>query len=141
VTFSRAGESFTIATRQSVRAADLLALERCSAPCLLAAEGGPCACRCEGEFHGALTDADVTIDSAEWHSRAAIRSPRSDPDAVKMVARHELRTLPLNASAATLRLRVAMLAWDCGAKEAAEHVGMSRSTMYKAVAHVTETGK
>ena len=32
-----------------------------------------------------------------------------------------------------LRLRAAMLAWDCGAREAAKHLGMSRSTMYHAV--------
>ena len=133
VTLSRAGESFTIAVRQSVRASDLLALEKCSAPCLLAAEDGECTCRCGGAFHGALTDADVTIDPGEWHSKAALRPPRRDPDAVGIVARHELRALPFTAPASVLRLQVAMLAWDCGPKEAAGHLGMPRSTAYKAL--------
>ena len=133
VTLSRKGKAFTVAVRQSVRAADLLALEQCSAPCLLAAEDGQCTCRCEGAFHGALTDADVTVDPAEWHAKAVLREPRRDPGAVKTVTRHELRALLTDGPASSLRLRVAMLAYDCGAKDAAARIGMSRSTFYKAV--------
>jgi hypothetical protein len=121
-----------VAVRQSVRAADLLALERCTAPCLLAAEDGECACRCGGEFHGALTEADVTIGPAGWPAPAALRPEGYVPD--DAVPRRELRALPFGAPASVLRLQAAMLAWDCGAREAARRLGMDRSTMYKAIA-------
>jgi hypothetical protein len=133
VTLSRTGESFTVAVRQSVRAADLLALEQCTAPCLLAREDGECICRCGGEFHGALTEAEVTLDPAQWHTKAVLRTPRRDPEAISIVARHQLRALPLTGPASVLRLQVAMLAWDCGATEAAQRLGLSRSTVSRAL--------
>jgi len=119
----------SVPVRQSVRAADLLALKRCSAPCLVADEDGECTCRCGGEYHGALTDADVTIDPARWHGKAILRGAGAAVDGE--VSRRELQALPFGAPASTLRLRLAMLAWDCGAKDATKQIGMDKRTMYR----------
>lgn len=46
----------------SIPAQALLRAGECTAACLLAREpGGVCACRCGGEFHGALISADVSV--------------------------------------------------------------------------------
>ena len=141
VTLSRAGESFTVAVRQSVHAADLLTLERCTALCLLAREDGECICRCGGEFHGALIDAEVTLDPAEWLAKAALASPKlRDGPAAYPVTRHQLRSLPFGGPASALRLQVAMLAWNCGVGEAAKQLGMTRSTFYDALSKGARRG-
>jgi hypothetical protein len=122
-----------VPVRQSARGTDLLAAGLCSAACLLACEDGECACRCGGEFHGALTDAEVTIDPDAWHGKAVLRDAGTDPAETGMVTRRELRALPMGAPASSLRLRVAMLAWDCGPRDAAKRLGMDRTTYYRAL--------
>jgi hypothetical protein len=133
VTSRLKNKTVSVPVRQSVRAADLLALERCSAPCLLAAEDGECACRCSGEFHGALTDADVTIDPGTECGKAILRATRREEVPSDAVPRGDIRALPFDAPRSVLRLRLAMLAWDCGAKEAAKRIGMDRRSMYRAM--------
>jgi hypothetical protein len=49
-------------TTTSVPAYALLSAGECTSACLLArASGGACACRCGGEFHGALISAGVSV--------------------------------------------------------------------------------
>ena len=64
-------------TRPAGTAADLLDAGECSPQCLLAREpGGACVCRCGGEFHGALTGAEVR-PVAEPRRRRPRRVPAS----------------------------------------------------------------
>jgi hypothetical protein len=49
-----------------MNAADLLMSGKCSAPCLLGLSSVQvCSCRCDGKYHGALSDADVRIPTDE----------------------------------------------------------------------------
>lgn len=60
-------------------AGDLLAEGRCTPACLLAREPDGCACRCAGEFHGALTDAEVIPGTGWWDAIPGGFKPERNP--------------------------------------------------------------
>lgn len=52
----------------AITAGELLEQGRCSAPCLLAMEGGPCTCRCRGCWHGVLSGVVVhPLPASAWY--------------------------------------------------------------------------
>ena len=64
-------------TTTSVPAYALLSAGECTSACLLArASGGACACRCGGEFHGALISAGVSVQDPAtrfaWHQLSTL---------------------------------------------------------------------
>lgn len=56
----------TLADQAATPARDLLAAAECSPACLLASDRGACTCRCGGQYHAALLDAQVPRAAGWW---------------------------------------------------------------------------